>query len=609
MSYQIGIDLGTTNSVVAFLEGIRPVVIPNAEGNNITPSVVLYKSGEEIIVGELAKRQIVTNPTRTVHSIKRFMGRRFNEIGGMNEYFQYKLVEEEDNGRVLVDLGWKKVSPEEVSSVILKKIRNDAESYLGEMVTQAVITVPAYFNDSQRSATKTAAELAGLVVLRIINEPTAAALAYGLNKDKTERLVVFDFGGGTFDISIMELDKNIFEVRSTNGDTFLGGNNIDQCIFDFIREEIVKETGLDLMNDPQAIQRVKEVAEKVKCELSTMKSTTISLPFIVSDGGGPKHFSREFTREEFNRLTMPLLEKLIPPCRNALMDAGMTPEDIDTVVLVGGSSRIVKVQEMVSEFFQKEPMKVERPDEVVAMGAAIQAGVISGNLQEVLLLDVTPLSLGIELADDIFSALIPRNSSIPTTATKKFTTVVDNQRTVYIHVLQGERQRASQNRSLAHFRLTEITTAPRDVPEIEVKFNIDANGILNVQATDLTSGASNEVRVESYQTAIPKDFQKDIQEAEQKREEDRIYVEKIRRKERLQHTIDMIKKFISEVKDQIEAGDYQSIIEIISSVEDAKKEGDYDTASLWINTLYAVFDKYEQLYSKFRTIGRVEKEG
>jgi molecular chaperone DnaK len=609
MSYQIGIDLGTTNSVVAFLEGIRPVVIPNAEGSNITPSVVLYKSGEEIIVGELAKRQIVTNPTRTIHSIKRFMGRRFNEIGDMNECFQYKLMEEADIGRVLVDLGWKRVSPEEVSAEILKKIRKDAEAYLGETVTQAVITVPAYFNDSQRSATKTAAELAGLDVLRIINEPTAAALAYGLNKDKVERLVVFDFGGGTFDISIMELDKNIFEVRSTNGDTFLGGNNIDQCIFDFIREEIKKETGLDLINDPQAVQRAKEGAEKVKCELSTMKSTTISLPFIVSDDEGPKHFSREFTREEFNRLTMPLLERLIPPCRNALMDAGMTPEDIDTVILVGGSSRIVKVQEMVSEFFNKEPMKVERPDEVVAMGAAIQAGVISGNLQEVLLLDVTPLSLGIELADDIFSVLIPRNSSIPTTATKKFTTVVDNQRTVYIHVLQGERQRASQNRSLAHFRLMEITPAPRDVPEIEVKFNIDANGILNVQSTDLTSGASNEIRVESYQTSIPKDYQREIQEAERKREEDRIYVEKIRRKERYQHTIDMIKKFISEVKDQLETGDYQGIMEIVSSADDAIKAGDFEAVGHWINTLYAVFDKYGQLYSKFRSIGRVEKDG
>ena len=607
MSYQIGIDLGTTNSVVAFLEGIRPVVIPNAEGSNLTPSVVLYRGGDEILVGELAKRQIVTNPTRTIHSIKRFMGRRNSEIGGMNEYFQYKLIEEKDIGRVLVDLGWKKVSPEEVSASILRKLRSDAESYLGETVTQAVITVPAYFNDSQRSATKTAAELAGLDILRIINEPTAAALAYGLNKDKTERLAVFDFGGGTFDISILELDKNIFEVRSTNGDTFLGGNNIDQCIFDFIREEITKETGIDLIHDPQAIQRVKEVSEKVKCEISSLKTTTISLPFIVSDAEGPKHFSREFTREQFNQLSMPLLERLIPPCRNVLMDAGMIPDDIDTIILVGGSSRIVKVQEMAAEFFKKEPLKVERPDESVAMGAAIQAGVISGHLQEVLLLDVTPLSLGIELADDIFSVLIPRNSSIPTTAMKKFTTVVDNQRSVYVHVLQGERQRASQNRSLAHFRLLDITTAPRDVPEIEVKFNIDANGILNVQATDLTSGVSSDVRVESYQAAIPTDYEKEIREAEERKEEDRVYVEKVRKKERFQYTIDTMRKFVSDEKERIDPADYTSITEIISSAEDAMKEGDYDAANQWITTLYAIFDKYSQLYSKFRAIGKTEK--
>ena len=600
MNIQIGIDLGTTNSVVAFLENNKPVVLPNAEGNKTTPSVVLFRSGDEIIVGELAKRQMVSNPSNAVSSIKRFMGRRFNEIEEIKRSVDYVIKEDSKSGRILLDMGWSKVSPEEVSSRILKKLKDDAEEYLGEDVKQAVITVPAYFNDSQRSATKTAGEIAGLELLRIINEPTAAALAYGIDKIGSETIAVFDFGGGTFDISILEMDNNIFEVLSTNGDTCLGGDNIDQCIFDFIRDEIIKECGADIVSDPQAVQRVREVAEKIKCELSSILSTTISLPFIVSDEKGPKHFNREFTIEDLNRLSLPVLERLIPPCRNALMDAGLTPNDIDTVILVGGSSRIVKVKEMVSEFFNKEPLTIANPEEVVARGAAIQAGILCGSLQEILLLDVTPLSLGIELAEDLFSVIIPRNSNIPTTASKKFTTVVDNQRNVYVHVLQGERKIASENRSLAHFRLTDISPAPREVPEVEVGFHIDANGILNVSAKDLTSGISKEVKVESYQTSIPEDYEKDIKEAEERAEEDAAYVRMVRRKERVNHIIDFFRKFVVDEEEKLEPKDKESMLNFITQVEDCLKNKDIEEAEKWVAALQALLEKYSGIFMKFR---------
>lgn len=601
MGYQIGIDLGTTNSVVAFLEANKPEVIPNVEGGSVTPSVVLYRGGDEIIVGELAKRQVVTNPTQTISSVKRLMGRRFNEIEEKEKYFHCKIYEDTLNNGVYIDLGWKRVTPIEVSAEVLKKLKHDAEEYLGDTVDQAVITVPAYFNDGQRSATKAAAEKAGLEVIRIINEPTAAALAYGINKDKTEVVAVFDFGGGTFDISILELDGNIFEVRSTNGDTFLGGDNIDQCIFEFIKDEIHRETGISVDNNIQSLQRVREVSEKVKCELSSLKSTTISLPFIVSDTDGPKHFNRIFTRDEMNRLILPVLEGLVRPCRNALIDAGLTPKDIDTVLLVGGSSRIVKVREMVSEFFGKEPVTVGKPEEMVAIGAAIQGGVISGTLQEVLLLDVTPLSLGIELADDLFSVIIPRNSNIPTTASKRFTTVVDNQRNVFIHVLQGERKIATQNRSLAHFKLNDISLAPRDVPEIEVKFHIDANGILNVAAMDLTSGISKEIQVESYQTSIPVDYEKEIKEAEEKEEEDRVYVQKVRKKERARHIVDFFNKFIKDEESSIEEADLKSFQKYIGNLEESVKRQDFEEAEQWIASLQAMLEKYRNIFMRFKT--------
>jgi molecular chaperone DnaK len=601
MGYQIGIDLGTTNSVVAFLEANKPEVIPNVEGSNVTPSVVLYRSGDEIIVGELAKRQVVTNPKQTVSSVKRLMGRRFGEIEERENYFHCSLTEDPTNNGVLIDLGWEKLTPMEVSAEILKKLKRDAEEFLGDKIEQAVITVPAYFNDGQRSETKAAAELAGLEVIRIINEPTAAALAYGINKEKEEVVAVFDFGGGTFDISILELDGNIFEVRSTNGDTFLGGDNVDQCIFEFIKDEIRKETGISIDDNIQSIQRVREVSEKVKCELSSLKSTTISLPFIVSDSEGPKHFNRIFTRDEMNRLIIPVLEGLIPPCRNALVDAGMTPKDIDTILLVGGSSRIVKVREMVSEFFGKEPVTVGRPEEMVAIGAAIQGGVISGTLQEVLLLDVTPLSLGIELADDLFSVIIPRNSNVPTTASKRFTTVIDNQRNVFIHVLQGERKIASQNRSLAHFKLNDISLAPSEVPEVEVKFHIDANGILNVAAMDMTSGITKEIRVESYQTSIPIDYEREIQEAEEKEAEDKAYVQKVRKKERARHIIDFFKKFIKDEESNIEEADRRYFQKYIENLEEAVDKQDFDEAEQWITSLQAMLDKYRNVFMRFKT--------
>jgi len=599
MERLIGIDLGTTNSVIAFLEGQRPVVIPNTEGSRTTPSVVLYHGGDEVIVGELAKRQIVINPSNTISSIKRFIGRRPDEVAEAAKQVQYRLVEDSENERLMIDLGWRKVSPEEVSAEILKTLRVCACNYLNTDITQAVITIPAYFNDSQRNATKVAAEMAGLEVIRIVNEPTAAALAYGQDKDKSEIVAVFDFGGGTFDISILELDNNLFEVRATNGDTYLGGDNIDNCVLEFIREEIKKEIKKDIMEDVKAVQRVREASEKIKCELSSLKSTTISLPFIISDEEGPKHFTREFTRDEFNKLAMPLFERLIPPCRAALTDAGMTPSNVDTVLLVGGSTRIPKVREMVAEFFGKEPRKDINPDEVVAMGAAIQAGVAKGAIREVLLLDVTPLSLGIEVADDVFSVLIPRNSNIPTSAVKKFTTVVDNQKNVFVHVLQGERKRASQNRSLAHFRLTGITPAPKDIPEIEVKFSIDANGIMNVGATDMTSGARKEVKIESYHPVKTEEVEREVREAEEKQLEDRIYVDSIRKGDKARNIMDGVKKFMAENEAVIDPADMTAMKELIESLEESFEVGDVSKMEELARTLYVTAEKYQEKFFKY----------
>jgi molecular chaperone DnaK len=545
MSYVIGIDLGTTNSVVVCLEGGKPVVMQNAEGQKTTPSVVLYQGDEPPIVGELAKRQRLIAPDRAIYSVKRFVGCRWEESEQRRQGIDYPLVEGE-GGMVCVQVGNRRLLPEQVQSEILKKMKKTAEDYLGQPVTHAVITCPAYFNDSQRQATKKAAELAGLEALRIINEPTAAALAYGLTKRKNGRIAVFDFGGGTFDISILEIDSDVFEVKSTCGDTCLGGDIIDQVLRARMLDRIREQLGLDLSGDPNALTRITEAAEKIKCELSTLEQTTISLPFIGADAAGPKHFTSQLTRQEFEELIQPTLERLVPPCCQALEDAHTLSKDLNAVILVGGSTRIPAVRRLVKQLFGMEPDHSVNPDEAVGLGAAIQAGVIRGDLDEILLLDVTPLSLGIELAGGVFAPLIPRNSNVPTTARHKFTTVHDNQSSVRIHVLQGERRIAAENRSLAHFRLEGILPAPREVPEIEVSFTIDANGILSVAAMDLTTGKTQEVRVESYQPIYDRDVEKAIDEAGARAEEDRLFLRKVAVRRHLEDVREEIKSHQAE---------------------------------------------------------------
>ncbi|MDZ7345585.1 MAG: molecular chaperone DnaK, partial [candidate division KSB1 bacterium] len=479
----IGIDLGTTNSCVAVMEGGEPVVIPNSEGGRTTPSVVAFTKTGERLVGQVAKRQAITNPQRTIYSIKRFMGRRYSEVTREIEEVPYKVVAgPNDVARVKIDD--KEYTPQEISAMILQKMKQTAEDYLGEKVTDAVITVPAYFNDSQRQATKEAGEIAGLNVRRIINEPTAASLAYGLDKKKNEKIAVFDLGGGTFDISILEIGDGVFEVKSTNGDTHLGGDDFDQRIIDWMVDEFIKLEGVDLSRDPMALQRLKEAAEKAKCELSTLTQTEINLPFITATDTGPKHLNMTLTRAKFEQLCDDLFQRTLEPCRIALKDAGLTPADIDEVVLVGGSTRMPKVQQLVRELFGKEPHKGVNPDEVVAIGAAIQGGVLAGEVSDVLLLDVTPLSLGIETLGGVTTKLIPKNTTIPTRKSEIFSTAADNQTSVEIHVVQGEREMAADNRTLGRFHLDGIPPAPRGVPQIEVTFDIDANGILKVTAKD-----------------------------------------------------------------------------------------------------------------------------
>ena len=532
MSRVIGIDLGTTNSVVSLLDNNRPEVIQNAEGYKMTPSIVHFPEEGEVVVGDLARRQLIVEPKRTVHSVKRFMGCRWDEIEERKEGIFYELASDQD-GMATVKIGSKNLRPEDISAEVLIKMKRTAEAFLGEAVENAIITVPAHFNDSQRTATKLAAEKAGLNALRLVNEPTAAALAYGLGRDKRQLVAIFDFGGGTFDITILEIEGDIYEVKSTGGDTYLGGDNIDHLMVDWISDGIQKETGIDPRQDIRARQQIAETAEKVKCELSTLTKTLISLPFIVSDDSGPKHFSADITRKEFEELIEPLTARLRGPCETALADAGITREDLSAVILVGGSTRIPKVRELVQEIFDRRPDTSVNPDEVVACGAAIQGGIMTGDLEEILLLDVTPLSLGIEVAGDIFSTIIPRNSNVPTTVGKKFTTVVDNQDTVKVHVLQGERKIASRNRSLSHFRLTGIPQAPKEIPEVEVSFHIDANGILTVSAMDLTSGESEEIQVESYSGGTEVAAEQVVAGAEAAVEEDRVFIQKAAVRERI----------------------------------------------------------------------------
>ena len=517
----IGIDLGTTNSVVAVMEGGEPTVIPNSEGGRLTPSVVAISKGGERLVGQVAKRQAVTNPDNTIFSIKRFMGRKFRDahVEQDRKLVPYKMGEAA-NGDVQVYMGGKAYSPPEISAMILQKLKQDAEAYLGEKITEAVITVPAYFNDSQRQATKDAGTIAGLNVLRIINEPTAASLAYGLDKKKDETIAVYDLGGGTFDISILQLGEGVFEVKSTNGDTHLGGDDFDQRVIDWLADEFRKENGIDLRQDRMALQRLKEAAEKAKVELSSTMSTEINLPFITADATGPKHLTISLTRSKLEQLTADLIERSIGPVRQALSDAGISADQVNEVVLVGGQTRMPAVQEAVRKLFNKDPHKGVNPDEVVAVGAAIQAGVLKGEVRDVLLLDVTPLSLGIETLGGVFTKLIDRNTTIPTSKSQVFSTAADNQTSVEIHVLQGERPMAGENKSLGRFILDGIPPAPRGLPQIEVTFDIDANGILNVSAKDKATGREQKITIQASSGLSKEEIDRMVKEAEMHAAED-----------------------------------------------------------------------------------------
>ncbi len=567
MNKIIGIDLGTTNSCVAVMEGGDPVVIPNAEGNRTTPSVVAFSKTGERLVGQVAKRQAITNPSNTVFSIKRFMGRKYSEVTEEMKMVPFTVIQA-SNGDARVQAGSKEYSPPEISAMILGKLKEAAEAYLGEKVTRAVITVPAYFNDSQRQATKDAGQIAGLTVERLVNEPTAAALAYGLDKKKDETIAVYDFGGGTFDISILEVGEGVVEVKSTNGDTHLGGDNIDQRVIEWILAEFKKDQGVDLSKDAMAMQRLKEAAEKAKIELSNVVETDVNLPFITADASGPKHLQLKLTRSKLEQLVEDIINRSIAPCKQALKDAGLEAKDIDEVVLVGGQTRMPRIQQLVKELFGKEPHQGVNPDEVVAVGAAIQGGVLAGDVKDLLLLDVTPLSLGIETLGGVTTRLIERNTTIPTKKSEVFSTASDNQTSVEIRVLQGEREMARDNKPIGVFHLVGIPPAPRGVPQIEVAFDIDANGILNVSTKDLGTGKEQKITITASSGLNKDEIDRMVKDAQSHSDEDKKRREEIESKNRLDSLVYSTEKSFAENKSKLDPGE---ISNFESALADAKK--------------------------------------